>query len=138
MPYPNSTTISYERIFLLIPPPPPTTSPFSLAIHVPKEKSKEMALESIPSASLGFADSPYDVAISCQSPPCVFVPLSRPSFLSVPPQTHFLIHSRPHNIYICNCFPKLHCPQSYPQCKFEVTPFALFSFLGDRREEVVT
>lgn len=69
--YPDSTTISYERIFLLIPPLPP----FSLAIHVPKEKSKEMALESIPSASWGFADSPYDVAISHQSPPLCICPV---------------------------------------------------------------
>jgi hypothetical protein len=102
-----------KDFFFWLIPPLLLPNPFSLAINVPKEKSKgtalESMLESIPSASLGFADSPYDVAISHQSPPCVFVPLSRPSFHSVP-QTHFLIHSCPHNIYICNCFPKLHSP----------------------------
>jgi hypothetical protein len=34
-----------------------------------------MALESIPSASWGFADSPYDVAISRQSPPLCICPV---------------------------------------------------------------
>lgn len=131
--YPNSTTISFERIFLSIPLPPP--NPFSLAIHVPKEKSKEMALESIPSASWGFADSPYDVAISRQSPPLCICPVvpARLSLCTSNSFSHPL--TSPQYLY----FPKLHCPRSYLQCKFEVAPFVLFSFfLVDRREEIVT
>ncbi len=116
-----------KDFFLLIAGPPPHP-PFSLAIHVPKEKSKEMALQSIPSASLGFADSPYDVAISHQSPLVYLSCCPGPAFALYPK----LIFSSTHVPH------KLHCPQSYLQCKFAVAPSALFSFFLDRREEIVT